>query len=106
MTILTSSGLVLTSSEVTIELIEDDLPAPVWPAINTCGSSAKLSNLALPAISRPKPTFKGCFASVDSFDDNTSPKDTSFLWRFGISIPIALLPGIGASNLTSGVAKA
>ena len=86
--------------------MEDDLPAPVCPAIKTCGSSDKLSNLGLPAISKPKPTFNGCFAFSASFDDKTSPKETSFLCLLGISIPIALLPGIGASNLTSGVANA
>ena len=103
---MTSSGLVLTNNDVTIELIQEDLPAPVCPAISTWGNSAKLSNLGLPEISKPKPMFRGCSAFCASFEDNTSPKDTSFLCLLGISIPIALLPGIGANNLTSGVANA
>ncbi len=41
-----------------------------------------------------------------SFEESTSPRETSFLCLFGISIPIALLPGIGASKRTSGVANA
>ena len=105
-TIFTSSGLVLTNKEVTIELIHDDLPAPVWPAIKTCGKSDKFNNLALPVISKPRPTDRGCRLSFASCDFNTSPRETSFLCLFGISIPIALLPGIGASKRTSGVAKA
>ena len=106
MTIFTSSGFVRINNDVTIELMQDDFPAPVCPAIKTCGSSERFNSLGLPAISRPNPTFKGCDNLDASDDDNTSPSDTSFLCLFGISIPIALLPGIGASNLTSGVAKA
>ena len=105
-TILTSSGLVRINNEVTIELIQDDLPAPVWPAIKTCGNSERFKSLGLPAISKPNPTLSGWVNLVASLEDNTSPSDTSFLCLFGISIPIALLPGIGASNLTSGVANA
>ena len=105
-TIFTSSGLVLTKREVTIEFIDEDLPAPVWPAIKTCGSSDKFKNLGLPDISNPNPTFKGWLSADASLDERTSPRDTSFLCLFGISIPMALLPGIGANNLTSGVARA
>ena len=105
-TIFTSSGLVLTRSDVTIELIQEDLPAPVCPAINTCGSSDRLSNLGFPDMSKPSPTFNGCSEFAASFEERTSPRETSFLCLFGISIPIALLPGIGASKRTSGVANA
>ena len=89
-----------------MELIHEDLPAPVCPAINTWGSSDKLVNLAFPEISNPKATLSGWFSFLASFDVNTSPRETNFLCLFGISIPIALLPGIGANNLTSGVARA
>ena len=105
-TIFTSSGLVLIKRDVTIELIHDDLPAPVWPAIKTWGSSDKLISLAWPEISNPSPTFKGWSNFFASGEVRTSPNETSLLCLFGISIPIALLPGIGAKSLTSGVAKA
>ena len=86
--------------------MHEDLPAPVWPAISTCGSSDRFSNLGLPDISKPRPTFNGCSELAASFEERTSPRETSFLCLFGISIPIALLPGIGASKRTSGVANA
>ena len=106
MTIFTSSGLALTKRDVTIELIQEDLPAPVCPAIRTCGSSDKFINLAFPEISSPRPTDNGCGLFFASVDCKTSPSETSFRCLLGISIPIALLPGIGAYKRTSGVAKA
>ena len=105
-TIFTSSGFALTNKEVTIELIQDDLPAPVCPAISTCGNSDKLTSRAVPDISKPNPTDKGCALFLASGDCKTSPNETSLRCLLGISIPIALLPGIGASKRTSGVAKA
>ena len=86
--------------------MQEDLPAPVCPAINTCGSSDKFSNLGFPDISKPRPTFSGCSELSASLEERTSPRETSFLCLLGISIPIALLPGIGASKRTSGVANA
>ena len=36
----TSSGVVRISSDVITELMHEDFPAPVAPAINTCGMDA------------------------------------------------------------------
>ncbi len=55
---LTSSGLVRTSIEVTIELMHDDFPAPVAPAISRWGSSERLSSRGRPLMSIPKPDFE------------------------------------------------
>ena len=105
-TIFTSSGLVLINNEVTIEFIHEDLPAPVWPAINTWGSSERFISLGEPDISNPRPTFSGWSSFWASEEESTSPRETNLLCLLGISIPIALLPGIGAKRRTSGVAKA
>ena len=105
-TIFTSSGFVLINNEVTIEFIHEDFPAPVCPAISTWGSSERFISLGEPDMSNPRPTLNGWLSFCASEDERTSPRETNFLCLFGISIPIALLPGIGAKRRTSGVAKA
>ncbi len=44
----TSSGVVRMRIDVTIVLMQLDLPAPVWPAMSTCGNVARFANTALP----------------------------------------------------------
>ena len=44
------------SSDVTIELMQLHLPAPVAPAMSTCGSVVTSSITDLPEMSRPRPT--------------------------------------------------
>ncbi len=102
----TSSGRVRISSEVTIELMHDDFPAPVAPAMSTWGSSARLSSADAPEMSSPRPTASGCVSRCASGERSTSPSVTNCRLRFGTSTPIADLPGIGASRRTSGVASA
>ena len=70
------------------------------------GARDGMRTLQFPDISNPKPTFNGWLSAAASLDERTSPRETSFLCLFGISIPMALLPGIGANSLTSGVARA
>ena len=62
--------------------------------------------LDLPDISKPKATSNEWVEAFASLLFNTSARVTNFLCLLGISIPIALLPGIGARSLTSGVARA
>ena len=50
--------------------MHEDLPAPVCPAINTCGSSDRLSNLGFPDMSKPSPTFNGCSEFAASFEES------------------------------------
>ena len=55
----TSSGVDRIRIEVTTELMHDDLPAPVAPAMSTCGISARFTITGRPAMSRPRATSKG-----------------------------------------------
>ena len=47
----TSSGVVRISSDVITELMHEDFPAPVAPAISTCGMDARLAITAFPEMS-------------------------------------------------------
>ena len=87
-------------------LMQLDLPAPVWPAISTCGNVARFANTAWPAMSRPMLTSSGCFAFFASGLLRMSPSVTIGRILFGTSTPIALRPGIGARMRTSWLAIA
>ena len=102
----TWSGVQRMSSEVTSELMQLLLPAPVAPAMSTCGSVARSIITERPSMSRPRPTARvGCDACA-SGAERTSPRVTSSRCLFGTSTPIALRPGIGARMRTSGDAIA
>jgi hypothetical protein len=92
--------------EVISELMHDDLPAPVAPAMSTCGMVARLASTALPAMSRPMATSSGWVALRASSLARMSPTVTSCLRTLGTSTPMAWRPGIGARIRTSGVAMA
>ena len=83
-----------------------DLPAPVAPAISTCGIVARFTICASPWMSLPSATVSGWVACFAALDRRMSPSITKSRWRFGTSMPIADLPGIGAMMRTSGVASA
>ena len=87
-------------------LMQLDLPAPVAPAMRTCGNVARLASTDLPAMSRPIPTSSGCTARFASSVARMSPRVTIGRSRFGTSTPIALRPGIGARMRTSWLAIA
>ena len=95
------------SIDVTIELMQLDLPAPVAPAMSTCGNVVTSSIIDLPAMSRPSPTRSpvDVFAAA-SGAESTSPSVTITRSLFGTSTPIALRPGIGARIRTSSDAMA
>ena len=89
-----------------MELMQEDFPAPVAPAINTCGSCSRSSISGRPEMSSPRPTVKGARVREASAEDSTSPSVTKRRSRLGTSTPMADRPGIGASRRTSGVASA
>ena len=57
-----------------MELMHDDLPAPVAPAMSTWGSSERLSIFARPEMSTPRPTARGWLAAAASGLRRTSPR--------------------------------
>ncbi len=104
--IRTWSGVDRIRIDVSSEFRHEDLPAPVAPAIRMWGMPARLAMTAWPSMSRPMATSSGCVAALASALARMSPTVTSCLRMFGISMPIACLPGMGARIRTSGVAIA
>ena len=102
----TWSGVERTSTDVTSELMHEDLPEPVAPAIRTWGISAKLVITGRPAMSRPRATSRGCVARRASSVARMSPSQTTSRCLLGTSTPIAERPGMGARMRTSGEAMA
>ncbi len=102
----TWSGVVRISSDVMMQLMPLDLPAPVAPAISRCGVVARSRNTALPAMSLPTATSSGPVAAAASGDASRSPSATSWRVWLGTSTPIAERPGIGARMRTSTAAIA
>ncbi len=92
--------------EATRALMQEDLPAPVAPAMSTWGSSARCSIIGWPEMFIPSPTESGWLASSASGLRRMSPRVTRRRCRLGTSTPMALRPGMGARIRTSGVARA
>ena len=88
-----------------IVLIHTDLPEPVAPAISICGILAISAIIVFPAISLPTPNDIADWLSLNSLDSTSSLKYTLPASLLGTSIPIAALPGIGASILISAAAR-
>ena len=103
--ILTSLGFALYSIETIIELIHTDLPEPVVPAISIWGILDMSPTHTSPAASFPsaKQILDLCF--LNASESITSLKRTDSGCAFGISIPTAAFPGIGASILILFAAK-
>jgi len=78
-----------------------DLPEPVEPATSRCGIFARLATTNPPSTSLPSPMVSGWLLLVAGPDRSTSPSDTISRSLFGISMPMALLPGIGERICTS-----
>ncbi len=83
-----------------------DLPAPVAPATRMCGIFARLAQTKPPSTSLPRPTTIGWWSLVAVLLRRTSPRLTISRSVFGISMPIADLPGIGLRMRTSALATA
>ncbi len=73
--ILTCSGVVRMSTDVISELMHDDLPAPVWPAMSRWGMVARSTRMFLPLMSRPSATSRALVARWASSDASTSPSE-------------------------------
>ena len=104
--IRTSSGVERISTEVISELMQLDLPEPVAPAMSTCGILARLATTKPPSTSLPSPTTIGWWSWRAIGARSTSPRLTVSLSEFGISMPMADLPGIGDRIRTSALATA
>ena len=97
----TSSGRARIMIDVMSPLMQVDLPAPVAPAMRTCGMRARLATTSFPSTSLPRPTSMGWSSEVAAGERSTSPRLTRSLSVLGISTPIADLPGIGERMRTS-----
>ena len=102
----TWSGVERISTEVMSELMHDDLPAPVAPAMRTWGMVARLASTARPLMSRPTATSSGWLARRASSEPRMSPRATTWRLALGTSTPMAWRPGMGARMRTSGEAMA
>ncbi len=87
-----------------MEFVNTDLPEPVVPAISICGIFAISATTTFPAISFPAGNARFDLWFFNSFDIKSSFKQTESLPSFGISIPTAAFPGIGASIRISAAA--
>ena len=104
--IRTSSGVDRVRIEVIRLLRQTDLPEPVAPAIRMCGILARFATSTRPSTSLPRPTTIGWWSPIATCDLSTSPRLTISLSAFGISTPIADLPGIGETIRTSALLTA
>ena len=100
-TMRTSAGFARIRMLVIIELMKLDLPEPVAPATSRCGILARLATTKPPSTSLPSPMVIGCMLLAAAPERSTSPSETISRSLLGISMPIALLPGIGDRMLTS-----
>ncbi len=83
-----------------------DLPDPVVPAIRACGMRATFWKTALPVMSLPRATKRGCGESVYSGEAKREARPIEGLVSFGTSIPTSDFPGIGASIRMGEAARA
>jgi len=80
--------------------MQTDLPDPVAPAISRCGIRAMSQRIGVPWMSRPRAAVSGAFDRTYSGDSRMLRSKTALVSLLGISMPIADLPGIGASIRT------
>ena len=91
----TSCGVASHSRLVMSALTITLLPEPVAPAISRCGILARSTPMALPATSRPRAKVRVEPEPLKSTSSTIRRSATMLKSLFGISIPTALLPGIG-----------
>ena len=101
----TSSGVLLYSMLMIMELMQTDLPEPVVPAISRWGIFARSATVTSPAISRPSATVRRLLAVWNALLAISSRIFTVEVFRFGTSTPTAAFPGIGASMRTPVAAR-
>ena len=100
-TMRTSAGVARMSRLVIMEFTKLDLPDPVDPATSRWGILARLASTKPPPTSLPTPMVIGCVLFVAAPERSTSPSVTISRSLLGISMPIALLPGMGERMRTS-----
>src|SRR3989344_5007066 len=83
-----------------------DLPEPVVPATRQCGILARLPNIALPEIPRPRAMVRGLVAFLNLSSERRVARPTKDLVLLGISMPTRDLPGMGASIRIGWAARA
>ncbi len=88
------------------ELIHTLLPEPVAPAMSTCGIFDRSPMIDSPDISFPRATDILLVLLWNFESSITSLRYTGVVSLFGISMPTAAFPGIGASILTPLAARA
>ena len=101
----TSFGSALYKILIINVLIQTDLPEPVAPAIKRCGIFAISAIITFPAISFPTANAIADLELLNVSPSNNSRKKTGLGTGFGISIPTAAFPGIGASILMLAAAR-
>ena len=82
------------------------LPDPVAPAMSRWGILARSTAWALPATSRPRAKVSVEPEALKSTSSRIRRRATMLKSLFGISMPTALLPGIGASMRSERAASA
>ena len=85
----TWSGVDRIRIEVTIELMQLDLPAPVAPAMRRWGMVAEVHQDGPAGDVAADATSSGCVALRASSELRMSPSATRWRCRFGTSTPIA-----------------
>ncbi len=83
--------------------MQTDLPAPVAPAMRMCGVLAMLAQTKPPSMSLPSATSIGCGSFWATELRRMSPRLTFSRSVFGISMPMALRPGMTSMIRTSGL---
>ena len=83
-----------------IELTHTDLPLPVAPAMRTCGIRVRSTIWASPRMSFPSAMGISILGARKFSSRSSSPKPTMARCAFGISMPTACFPGMGATIRT------
>ena len=83
--------------ESIIECIHTLFPLPVAPAIKRCGIGMRSVQYTRPSVVFPSPNAIFDFIDLKVSDSRISRNPTRAVFEFGISIPTAALPGIGAT---------
>ena len=104
--IRTSSGRLVKSTLVIIELMQTLLPEPVVPAISRCGIEVKSATSASPDESLPKNSGIAIFVCLLPANCIRSLIRTFSFSLFGTSIPMVCLPGSGATTRIAPTARA
>ncbi len=81
-------------------------PEPVAPATRRCGILARSVTKGAPVMSFPRAMVNLCCEFLNAGEERISSRYTMVLWLFGISMPMAAFPGIGATMRTLGARRA